>query len=321
MDNKIEKIDPVLDPCKFQDPTLTADGNRRAYVALKSLETLWFNTGTLCNITCASCYIESSPTNDRLTYLSVADVSPFLDEIEQQDLQTREIGFTGGEPFMNPNMIAILNATLRCGHRALVLTNAMQPMMRPRVQAGLQELVAAYGDRLTLRVSLDHYTCALHESERGIDTWDKAMAGLRWLSANKISLHIAGRTLWQEDEDKARRGYGALFAREGIEVDAQDPAQLILFPEMDEAVDVPEITTDCWSILGKDPQDLMCSNSRMIVRRKGAEAPVVLPCTLLPYDTQFELGTSLSTAEKNVSLNHPHCAKFCVLGGGSCAGE
>ena len=55
-----------LDPFKFRDPELTAKGEKRAKVALRALETLWFNTGTLCNLTCRNCYIESSPRNDRL---------------------------------------------------------------------------------------------------------------------------------------------------------------------------------------------------------------------------------------------------------------
>lgn len=49
---------------KFQDPFVTATGETRASVALTNPQTLWFNTGTLCNIECANCYIESSPTNE-----------------------------------------------------------------------------------------------------------------------------------------------------------------------------------------------------------------------------------------------------------------
>jgi MoaA/NifB/PqqE/SkfB family radical SAM enzyme len=49
-----------MDLRKFEDPFPTATGERRAQVALKALETLWFNTGTLCNLTCQHCYIESS---------------------------------------------------------------------------------------------------------------------------------------------------------------------------------------------------------------------------------------------------------------------
>jgi hypothetical protein len=121
-----------LDPRKFQDPFLTAKGEKRAQVALYSLDTLWFNTGTLCNLTCDNCYIESSPKNDRLVYLSAAEVATYLDEIADLRLGTTLIGFTGGEPFMNPEFPAMLDLVLGRGFRALVLTNAMKPMHRQK---------------------------------------------------------------------------------------------------------------------------------------------------------------------------------------------
>ncbi|RZO33973.1 MAG: radical SAM protein, partial [Rhodobacteraceae bacterium] len=46
---------------KFLHREITADGSPRASVTLSSPDTLWFNTGTLCNITCPNCYIHSSP--------------------------------------------------------------------------------------------------------------------------------------------------------------------------------------------------------------------------------------------------------------------
>ena len=88
---------------------------------------------------------------------------------------------------------------------------------------------------------------------------------------------------------------------------------------MDERIEVPEITTACWGILNKRPDDVMCASSRMVVKRKGAEKPVVLACTLLAYDEAFEMGQTLQEAEADVKLNHRHCAKFCVLGGASCS--
>src|SRR6266852_6759587 len=118
--------EPPLNPAKFRDPFVTAKGEPRAWVFLKRLRTLWFNTGTLCNLTCRNCYIESSPRNDRLAYLSAADVAAYLDEIESDGLGTEEIGFTGGEPFMNPAFPTMLEEALRRGYRVLVLTNAMR---------------------------------------------------------------------------------------------------------------------------------------------------------------------------------------------------
>ena len=122
---------------KFQNPEKTLDGSPRARIGLKSLETLWFNTGTLCNIECARCYILSSPTNDALIYLTIDEVRSYLDEIRDLGLATREIGFTGGEPFMNPDIIEMIELSLDRGFEVLVLTNAMKPMMRPQMQEGL----------------------------------------------------------------------------------------------------------------------------------------------------------------------------------------
>nr|WP_247711215.1 radical SAM protein [Qipengyuania vesicularis] len=304
-----------MPPEKFSDPLVTAKGEARASVPLARLETLWLNTGTLCNLACATCYIESSPTNDALVYLSAADASRFLDEAER--LGTREIGFTGGEPFMNPDMLAMLEDTLARGFEALVLTNAMKPMRRH--EAALLTLRAIHGPKLTLRVSLDHHSQEAHEAERGPRSWNPAMEGLRWLSGEGFSIAVAGRLLPEEGEEAARDAYAALFAREAITIDAHDPARLVLFPEMDAAKDIAEITTDCWGILGKSPADVMCNTSRMVVHRKGEDSPRVVACTLLPYEQGFDLGDTLSEASREVALNHPHCARFCVLGGASCS--
>jgi len=313
---------------KFSDPEITAKGEKRARVALAALHTLWINTGSLCNITCRNCYIESSPVNDRLAYITRAEMGAYLDEIEKGSWPVREIGFTGGEPFMNPDIIEMLGDALAHGFSVLVLTNAMQPMLRPRILSGLATLRDAYGSRLVLRVSLDHYSKALHEEERGEGTFDKTIDGIDWLARGGFTFALAGRTCWSESEPDARAGYAALIGERDWPIDAHDCAELVLFPEMDKRADVPEITEDCWGILGKNPAEVMCASSRMVVKRKGAAHPTVLPCTLLPYDPAFEMGDTLEQAARAdggmfeagaVKLCHPHCAKFCVLGGGSCS--
>ncbi len=316
MGEAVAKRPGGLDPAKFRNPDWTAKGEKRATVALKGIRTLWFNTGTLCNLACANCYIESSPTNDRLSYLTAAEVRRFLDELDA-GFEAEEIGFTGGEPFMNPEIVPMLDEALGRGYRVLVLTNAMRPMLK--LKAPLLELKARHGDRLTLRVSIDHYSRQLHELERGKQAWGRMLEGFRWLVANGFAVAVAGRTFWKESVDSLRAGYGRFFAEHGVALDAQDEASLVLFPEMDLAADVPEITAACWGILHVSPETMMCASSRMVVRRKGEAAAKVLPCTLLPYDAQFELGATLAEAACAVKLNHPHCAKFCVLGGGSCS--
>jgi len=286
------KIEP------FSDPRLTAKGEKRAHVPWHGLQTLWLNTGTLCNIACENCYIESSPKNDRLVYLSIGDVLPFLDEIDALGEGTKEIGITGGEPFMCPDILQIMDAILSRGHTLLLLTNAMQPMMRKRIREGLLALRQQFGDQFILRV----------------------FKGLSWIAENKFGAAIAGRQVLNEDEATARASYGALIARLGLRIDPANPAELVLFPEMTGADMPPEVSTACWKILDVDPADMMCASQRMVVRKKGSERATVMPCTLLAYDEDFELGETLAEATaKPVSLNHRWCAEFCVLGGGNCS--
>jgi len=170
-----------------------------------------------------------------------------------------------------------------------------------------------------MRVSLDHHTAERHEDERGPGTFKPTLDGLIWLARSGFNVTVAGRTMWGEEEEAQRSGYARLFAEHAVPIDARDPAVLVLFPEMDARADVPEITQPVWNALGKSPDAVMCASSRMVVKRKGAERPAVLACTLIPYDEQFELGATLRDAARTVPLNHPHCARFCVLGAASCS--
>ena len=308
--------DVALSPAntgKFQDPKRTAKGEDRAHVALTHPETLWFNTGTLCNITCANCYIESSPSNDRLVYITESEVIDYLDQIETRAWPVKEIAFTGGEPFMNPEMIAIMRCALARGYNVLVLTNAMRPMMRKTMKSGIAALVAQYAGKLTFRISVDHWSEEMHDKERGKGAFARTLTGMEWLRDIGARMAVAGRTVWGETDAESRAGYAAFYNKHSFDIDADNAGMTVLFPEMDEAVEVPEITTACWGILNKSPDAVMCASSRMVVKRKGADKPAVLACTLLPYDTAFEMGSTLAEAERDVALNHPHCAKFCVL--------
>ncbi len=309
---------PTLDTAKFRDPERTATGAERATVSLNQLDTLWINTGTLCNLACANCYIESSPRNDALVYITAAEVAAYLDEIERDGWGTQTIGFTGGEPFMNREFMTMLDDALGRGFEVLVLTNAMKPMTHHR--QALLNLRAQYGQRLHVRVSIDHYTRDWHEAERGPASWTPMINGLAWLSQHGFNLSLAGRLFTTETETEMRAGFARLFSEERLNLDANSPDDLTLFPEMNADTDVAEITSNCWEILDQSPDDIMCASSRMVVKRKGADSPAVLSCTLLPYDSAFELGRTLAEADQAISLNHPHCAQFCVLGGASCSG-
>ena len=318
LDTDMTDKSSVPSSAKFSDPAVTLDGSKRAHVAMDRLETLWVNTGTLCNVECAHCYIESSPKNDRLTYLTRDELKPYLEEAKA--MGASEIGFTGGEPFLNPHMSDMLSDTLEAGFTTLVLTNAMRPMQRPKIVERLLALKAKYQGQLSFRVSIDHYTEELHDKERGPRSFEGALKGLKFLSDNQFSFSIAGRFLSEEGEASLRDGYARLFEDENLALRAHDPASLVIFPEMDEDADVPEVTDACWDILNVKPGDVMCASSRMLIKRKGASSPMVMACTLIAYDERFEMGQTLAEASQAVTLNHPHCAKFCVLGGASCTG-
>jgi len=299
---------------KFENKFLTADKKERAFVDAKKLKTLWFNTGTLCNLTCKNCYIESSPKNDRLAYLSFEEFKTFVNESIQNEMGTIEIGFTGGEPFMNKDIFKMIKYSLDNGFKTLVLSNAMKPMMNNK-----NELFKLIHLNLSIRVSIDHYTKDKHEQIRGPNSWEPMIKGLKWLSENKFNYCLATRLMWNEDEVTTRNNFKNFINQYDLKLNTEDKAQLVTFAEMDEKQDTPEITTECWVILNKSPEEVMCSSSRMIVKKKGSEKPSVIACTLLPYNSEFDLGTNLKDSMQKIYLNHPHCSKFCVLGGSSCS--
>ena len=73
----------------------------------------------------------------------------------------------------------------------------MKPMRRWSRQ--LIDLKERYGDKLKIRVSLDHYTAGRHEEERGVDTFAPTKDGLIWLARNGFNIAVAGRATWGED--------------------------------------------------------------------------------------------------------------------------
>jgi sulfatase maturation enzyme AslB (radical SAM superfamily) len=306
-------VNNLLDK-KFNDPFITADGNKRAFIEAKKINTLWFNTGTLCNIECKNCYIESSPKNDRLVYLTFDEVKLFIEEAIDNNLKTKEIGFTGGEPFMNKDILKMVDYALEKKFKVLILSNAMKPMLNKK-----EELLKLRHPNLTIRVSIDHYNKTKHEEVRGKGTYEVMMKGLNWLSKNSFNFALATRLLWDESENNLRQNFQEFINTYQLNLDAYSNEQLVTFAEMDEKIDTPEITTDCWGILNKDPNDIMCSWSRMVVKKKGSKKPSVIACTLLPYDEEFDLGESLTNSLQKIYLNHKHCSKFCVLGESSCS--
>ena len=172
---------------------------------------------------------------------------------------------------------------------------------------------------LTIRISVDHYKKNYHESIRGLNTWKQLIDNIIWLNNKGLNLKIASKLNKNESEESLRNGFSKLFKKNKLSIDAFDKNQLIVFPIMNSKKNATEITQDCWKILNKSPENIMCSNSRMIVKRKNEIDTKVLSCTLITKDKSFELGKDLVSSEKKVFLNHPFCSQFCVLGNASCS--
>ncbi len=305
----------MMNKKRFLNKNFTYDGKPRAFVELKQLKTLWFNTGTLCNLKCNDCYIESSPTNKSLQYLELRDVTKYIDEIKHNNIGTELIGITGGEPFMNPSIIQILKYLLDLNFKVLVLSNGMRP-----IKLKFFELTKLPNlKNLTIRISLDHYEKKFHEKIRGKNTWSQLIENISWLSNNRFNINIASKIKAFEKERDLRKSFQGFFNRLKININAYDKESLVLFPIMNTENPATEITQECWTKLNKNPNEIMCSSSRMVVKKKEEENTKILACTLITKDKSFELGNSLTSSEKKVFLNHPYCSQFCVLGNSSCS--
>ena len=235
-------------------------------------------------------------------------------EAKEEGLNLLEIGFTGGEPFLNKDFTKMLNHSVQQDVEVLVLTNAMKPMLNKR-----SEILNLNKDKLTFRISIDHVDQKKHEKIRGQNSYIPMIEGVKWLRDNNFKMSLATRLMWGESEEETRKKFKEFIIKHELPINASSTKDLVTFTEMDVKQDTPEITTECWSILNKNPESVMCSSSRMIVKKKGKEKPSVIACTLLPYDEAFDLGPTLKDSMQRIYLNHPHCSKFCVLGGSSCS--
>ena len=78
-------------------------------------------------------------------------------------------------------------------------------------------------------------------------------------------MHVASRRLSGETEAEIRAGFARLFDALGVMIDAADPIRLMVFPEMDAASDVPEITESCWENsrqIAGERDVLLCAHGR-----------------------------------------------------------
>lgn len=162
---------------------MAATGRDFPHVPSIALDTLWFQVaGTLCNIACGHCFISCSPTNRRHEMLTRESVRRRLAEAEV--LGVREYYFTGGEPFLNPEIFEILSDTLAQGP-ATVLTNGL--LLTGERCRRLKALFDGSEYSLDVRVSIDGYTAEVNDPIRGPGTFERILAGIRNLAAEDLN--------------------------------------------------------------------------------------------------------------------------------------
>src|SRR5262245_56437914 len=277
-----------------------ADTSRSPLVALAHLDDLWFQVGgTLCNLECRHCFISCSPHNHSFGFLDLDTVRRYLDESIR--LGVKEYYFTGGEPFLNRDMVPILELTLQCGP-ATVLTNGT--LFHDEWLARLAGAEQASPYSLEIRVSIDGYTAAENDPIRGLGTLERALRGVRQLLAHDF-LPIITVTRTREDANDAELfdGFVDLLRANGydrprikilptLRIGAEAHRQRGYFVE--ERV-TPEMMEEF------DPSLLLCNHTRIITDRG------IYVCSILIAESAARLGNTLAEAVTAYPLRHQAC--------------
>jgi molybdenum cofactor biosynthesis enzyme MoaA len=280
-------------------------------VPLAHLDDLWFQVGgTLCNLECRHCFISCSPHNRAFGFLELETVRRLLNESVR--LGVKEYYFTGGEPFLNPDMVPILELTLNYGP-ATVLTNGTVFKEQWLERLRLAEDASTYS--LEFRVSIDGFTAAANDPIRGSGAFDRAMHGVRQLLAHGF-LPIITVTRTRDDVDDTALLEGFL---EVLRANGYERPRLKILPTLrigaeadrqrgyqDEERVSPEMMD------GFDPGQLICNHSRIVTDRG------VYVCPILIEAPDARLGATLEEALTAFPLRH-HACYTCYQYGAICA--
>ncbi len=244
-------------------------------VPLTALDELWFQvSGTVCNLRCAHCFISCSPENHSFWFLSRDQVRRALEASVEHGV--KEYYFTGGEPFMNREMVGILEDTLALGP-ATVLTNAT--VLPERTVDRLAALAAGSPYTLELRVSLDGVTEESNDRIRGEGSFRRAMEGVeRLVAAGFLPIVTCMRSWEEEDTEEVLGAFRALLAGVGY-----DRARLKILPPLQMGAEAERsggyrpyerVTREMME--GYDADLLLCSRARLVTARGVWVCPILL---------------------------------------------
>lgn len=280
-------------------------------IHLDALDNLWFQVGgTLCNIACEHCFISCSPTNRSFGFMAPEQVKRYLKE--SLEMGVKEYYFTGGEPFMNRQILDILQLTLEYGP-ATVLTNGM--LINEKTARCLQELEAGSIYSLEIRVSLDGYSDEMNDAIRGKGVFQKTLRGVQLLCRYGFLPIITITKTWEDHEDEtALKGFINTLKEHGYA-----RPRLKILPSLkigreiarDRGYDQYEMVT-AEMLQGYDCSRLICSNSRIATDRG------VYVCPILIESADAYRGETLKEATKSYRLKQQACYT-CYLYGAICS--
>lgn len=270
------------------------------HVPLAHLDHLWFQvTGTLCNYTCRHCFISCSPHNRDFGFLSLEQVRQRLEE--SVGLGVKEYYFTGGEPFLHPDLPTMLAETLQYGP-ATVLTNAS--VLRDDWLERLAAAESASCYSLEFRVSLDGFSPETNDPVRGDGTFERTLRGVRRLVAHGFLPIITAARTWPDEQDQTVVGRFVSLLRDlgysrprikllpTLRLGAEE--QRTRGYGLDERVTAEMLD-------GYDRSQLVCDHSRLVSDRG------VHVCPILLYAPDSRLGTTLREAAVPFALRHGAC--------------
>jgi len=286
-------------------------GHNAPAAPLRHLDHLWFQVaGTLCNLSCHHCFISCTPHNRSFSFLSLKQVRQRLDE--SVALGVKEYYFTGGEPFLNPDMTAILELTLEYGP-ATVLTNGT--VFKDEWLDRLRRAEGASPYSLEFRVSIDGFDAATNDPIRGEGTFKRAMAGVSKLVAFGFLPII---TVARMDDEANDVDLLAGFVSALKAIGYQRPRVKIL-PPLRLGAEIARgrgysaderVTREMMA--GFDVGELLCSHSRLVSGRGVHVCPILLEAP------DGLLGTSLNEALTPFPLRH-HACYTCYQYGSICS--
>ena len=290
----------------------TPDGKPRGYIQPHALTELWFHTGTICNLRCPFCLEGSQPGDNRINQITLEDAQPLIDEAV--DLGVEQFSFTGGEPFVNREIVRILDYALD-RRPCMVLTNGTRPL---RSRVGDVLALRSKPNALRFRISLDHPDPERHDAERGRGNFELSLSTLGDLHAHGFRVSIARLGLRNEDTALINAQYLPFFERAGLPADTH----ITVFPDFHrpgEHTQVPHITESCMTTYHTEESraSFMCAFSKMVVKRDGQVR--VYACTLVDDDPDYDLGQTLAESMTHrIMLKHHRCFS-CFACGASCS--